>query len=85
MRWPHRLSGRGNTKKTLISSPITGLLVPNTCSAIHTSMPESGLGDDFLAPAFFLQASARHFGIENDALPSSSSVDENMGTAAQQG
>jgi hypothetical protein len=48
-------------------------------------MPESGLGDDFLAPAFFLQASARHFGIENDAVLSSSSVDENMGTAAQQG
>jgi hypothetical protein len=48
-------------------------------------MPESGLGDDFLAPAFFLQASGRLFHIKNDALLSSSSVDENMGTAGQHG
>jgi hypothetical protein len=51
----------GKHKKDSHLEPNNRTTRPNTCSAIHTLMPESGLGDDFLAPAFFLQASVRPF------------------------
>lgn len=51
----------GKHKKDSQLEPNNRTTRPNTCSAIHTLMPESGLGDDFLAPADFLQASVRPF------------------------